>query len=64
MAFLAVKSFTLPVNSFEELLDSDLDVIVFGQDSSEGFYKLASEGSTLRNIYEQKMAQSPLYMKV
>ncbi len=58
-SFLAVKTFSLPINSFEEILDTDLGVVVWKDSAGEAFYKLAPEGSVRRQIYKEKILNSP-----
>ncbi len=65
IAFLAAKTKTLPINSYEDLLESSLGVIIYGRDdASEEFFKFSADGSVLRDIYEKKIVTERLYYNV
>ena len=62
IAFLSVKSFSLPINSFNDVLDSDMDVIVYTNDATADMYKLAPNGSVLHQIYQEKIHNKPTFI--
>ena len=58
-AFLAVKTFTYPINSYDDILDSDFDLVVWKGTIWEDLYKLAPSGSLFKSIYHAKVKDFP-----
>ncbi len=55
---LTAKTFTLPINAFEDLLKTDQELIVARGLFSETFFSFAPRGSILNQIYEEKLMDS------
>ena len=58
-AFLTARELKLPFNSYEEILDSDLDTITFKESSNEEYFKSAPKGSILRRMFDEKISKDP-----
>ncbi len=56
-AFLTARELKLPFNSYEEILDSDLDAITFKESSNEEYFKSAPKGSILRRMFDEKISK-------
>ncbi len=54
-SFLTAKVFTLPINSLEDILNSELDFIVHRGLYQEELFMHASGGSVLKEIYDRKL---------
>ena len=54
-SFLTIKTTRYPYETFEDILDSDLEVIVFHGAMEEEHFKHAPEGSVMRQIYLEKI---------
>ncbi len=63
-AFLAVKTLNLEINSYEDVLESPVFVIVYRGSAAENNFKLAQPGTTLFEIYKQKVKNFPSYQDV
>jgi hypothetical protein len=55
-ASLNVKIVNLPINSWEDLAESDLNVLIYTDSSFESFFSDNPHGSTLRQIYDKQIA--------
>ncbi len=58
-AALSVRAFKLSINSYEDILDSNLDVLVWKNGAPEDKFRLAAPGSIHRQIYEMKIHNKP-----
>ncbi len=63
-AFLAVKKFEFPFNSYEDVLEAEQNVVVWKGTRWEEQYKLAPEGSLFKTIYHQKISSQPGLMEL
>ncbi len=58
-AFLAVKIVSFPIDSYDDILKIEENVIVWKGTVWEAQYKQASQGSLFREIYEAKVQHQP-----
>ena len=61
-AFLTVKTFSLPIDSYEDILDTDMNVIVWKGTIWEDMFALSPKGSPFQTIHQTKV-QSQLGLK-
>ncbi len=54
-AFLNVKPFQMPIDSYEDVITSDMDLIVQKGLFTEQVFMFAPEGSLFREIFNQKL---------
>ncbi len=54
-ATLAIQSLTLPINSLDDILASELDLLLWRATFLESAFKLAPKGSLMRQIYDEKL---------
>ena len=63
-AFLSVKSIRFPINSFDDLAESHHKMMLHQDDASQDFYRTSPKGSSIQRIYQEKIVDDVIYMKV
>ncbi len=58
-AALSIQSFGLPINSWEDVLESNQKMFIVKGAFNEEYFKDAPEGSTLKKIYYKKIQNQP-----
>ena len=63
-AFLAIRQTKFPINSFEDVLESKENILVWKGSRWEEQYKLAPKGSLFKRIYLEKIKDQPSLTEV
>ena len=58
-AALSVRNLKLPINSFQDILDSDLDLILWKNGALEDSFRLSAPDSDMKRIHESKIKDKP-----
>jgi hypothetical protein len=59
-AALNVKVLNLPINSWEDIAASEFKVLIWIGSAVETFFKLAEEGTAMKEIYDNKILAIPV----
>ncbi len=62
-AALSIRYFHLPINSWQDVLESPLDLIVNKGAYTEDFFKNSAPGTVHRDIYEEKIKDKKGYLE-
>ena len=54
-AFLSIKNYNLPINSFEDILDSPMELLIYGGTSTEDLFRSSHPDSVYGRIYKAKL---------
>ncbi len=60
-SFLTAKVFRLPINSYEDVISTDMDLILHRGYYEENVFKFAPQGSLFKEVYNRKLLGKPRF---